>query len=209
MRSSPSHSIFLLALWCVLALPVGAQTATPATDASFRLQAGDAVRITVWRQPELSGEFLVTSNGQIAHPLYREIQVTGRPLATLESQIGTFLRQYVENPQFVVEPLLRISVSGLVDRPNVYSVTPGTTITQAIALAGGITEQGRQDRVRLVRNQSGRFVDPTEPRQGSMPVLSGDEILVGPRTQWFRNVFVPAATIVGAIASLVLAIRRD
>jgi protein involved in polysaccharide export with SLBB domain len=115
----------------------------------------------------------------------------------------------VENPRFVVEPLLRVSVSGQVDRPNLYTVAPGTTVAQAVAQAGGVTDQGRQDRVRLVRNQAERFVNLTDPRDGSQPVRSGDEIFVGPRSQWFRGVFVPTATIVGAIASLILAIRRS
>lgn len=207
MRCSSVRSL-VLALSLLAAAPAWAQTAAPAPDASVRLRPGDAVRITVWRQPELSGEFVVTALGEIAHPLYRELQVADRPLSDVESQLALFLRRHVDNPQFVVQPLLRVSVGGEVDRPNMYALPPGTTVVQAVAQAGGVTAQGRQDRVRLVRDQAERFVDLTDPRQSSMPVRSGDDIFVGPRSQWFRSIVVPAATIVGAVASLVIAIRR-
>lgn len=211
MRSSPIRSIALAVLALLSLGPAtqaGAQS-SPAGERAVQLQPGDVVRITVWRQPELSGEFVVTGDGQIAHPLYREVQVVGRPLSAVEAQLTEFLRRFVENPQFVVEPLFRVSVSGQVDRPNVFSVAPGTTLAQAVALAGGVTDQGRHDRVRLVREQAERFVDLSNPREGSMPVRSGDDISVSPRSTWFRSVIVPAATIVGAVASLVIAIRRD
>lgn len=209
MRCASIRSALVLALWCGLAVPARAQSAS-SLESSIQLQPGDVVRITVWRQPELSGEFPITASGQIAHPLYREVPVAGQPLATVEAQIAAFLRRFVENPQFVVQPLLRVSVSGQVDRPNIYSVAPGTTVAQAIAQAGGITEQGRQDRVRLVRDQRERWIDLTNPRDGSQPLRSGDELFASPRSQWFRSVVVPAATIVGAISSLVIAIsRRD
>jgi protein involved in polysaccharide export with SLBB domain len=207
MRSS-LRSALVIALSCGLAAAARAQTSMPSADPSVQLQPGDAVRITVWRQPELSGDFAVTASGQIAHPLYRDIRVAGVPMTTVEAQLTQFLRGYVENPRFVVQPLFKVSVSGQVDRPNVYAVSPGTTISQAVAQAGGVTNTGRQDRVRLVRDRGERFVDLTDPRAGSLPVRSGDEIVVGPRPQWFRSVVVPAATIVGAIASLVIAIRR-
>lgn len=211
----PFHAGRLVAL--VLAIgsvsPAHAQV-TPAsseparTMESARLRSGDIVRITVWRQPELSGEFAITADGRIAHPLYREINVVGRPVAEIEAEVERFLRRYVENPQFVLLPLIRVSVTGYVDRPNVYAVTVGTTVTQAVAQAGGVTEQGRQDRVRLVRDQRERFLDLTNPTDGNLQVESGDEIFVSQRSQWFRNVVVPVATIVGAVTSIVIAIRR-
>lgn len=181
----------------------------PVTANAIELQPGDALRISVWRQPELSGEFLIASDGAIAHPLYKDIRVVGRPLSAVEAQLTEFLRRFVESPRFVVEPLLRVTVSGEVNRPNVFAVPPSTTLAQALAQAGGANERGRRDRVRLVRNQGERFVNLTDPRQGRVTVHSGDEILVERQGQWFRNVLVPAATILGAAASVLIAIRRN
>lgn len=192
-----------------LAGEIDAQAAAPASEPTFRLQPGDAVRITVWRQPEFSGEFAVTTDGFLAHPLYRDVQVVGVPLGTVEAQLTEFLRRYVENPRFVIEPLIHVTVSGAVARPNVYSVRPGTSIVEVIAQAGGVTERGEPDRVRLIRSMAEQSVNLDDQRESRMPVQSGDEVFVDTRSQWFRSVIVPAATIVGAIASLVIAIRRD
>lgn len=186
----------------------GAQSALPSGEAP-ELQPGDALRISVWRQPELSGEFLVASDGTIAHPLYKDIRVVGQPLSAVERQLGDFLRRFVDSPRFVVEPLLRVAVSGEVTRPNIFTVPPGTTLAQALAQAGGVTERGRRDRVRLMRGQQERVVDLTDPRAGRQQIRSGDELIIDRQGQWFRNVLVPAATILGAAASVLIAIRRN
>lgn len=199
----------VLLLWVGVASDGGAQSAAPGAATSARLQPGDAVRITVWRQPELTGEFAVTADGQIAHPLYREVRVSGLSMTEVEAQLAAFLRRFVENPRFVVEPLLRVTVSGEVRRPDVLAVAPGTTVAQVVAKAGGVTERGRPDRARLVRGQTERIVSLVDPRESQMPVQSGDEVRADARSQWFRNVLLPAATIIGAAASLVIAIRRD
>lgn len=212
-----ARSMMLVALLCCpAAVTAGAQSTATAdarsasqVDEPFQLQPGDALRIQVWRQPELSGEFTVAADGSIAHPLYREIRVTGLSVAAARDQLDAILRRYVENPQFVVEPLLHVVVSGAVGRPDVYAVSPGTTIVQALAKAGGIAQDGEKDRVHLVRDLREQVVNLDDPRAGLMPVRSGDQILVDQRRQWFRSVIVPAATILGAVASVIIAIRRD
>lgn len=197
-----------LALAAGITVPAGAQLpVAPVTE--MQLRPGDLVRITVWRQDEFSGEYSITADGRIAHPLYSDINVLGKSLRQVEAELEGFLRQHVENPQFVMEPLVRVSVSGQVDQPSVYTVTPGTTASEAVAQAGGITDQGREDRVRLVRQQDERFIDLRNPGEGSIQLLSGDEIFVSTKRQWFRNVVLPVATIVGAVTSIVIAVRRD
>ena len=69
------------------------------------LNPGDVLRITVWRKPELSGEFIIATDGTVSHPLYRSVRVTGIPLPAVETRIREFLGMLEENPQFVVEPL--------------------------------------------------------------------------------------------------------
>src|SRR5688572_27242384 len=84
------------------------------------LNAGDVLRITVWRKPELSGDFLIAADGTVSHPLYRDVRVTGIPMAAVESRLRDFLATLEAKPQFVVEPLLRVAVSGEVRQPNMY-----------------------------------------------------------------------------------------
>lgn len=178
---------------------------TPASEPrASALNPGDQVRIAVWRQPEFTGDFVVSGNGTITHPLYREIQVTGIPLAMVEERLRTFLTRYVANPQFVVQPLVKIIVAGEVRSPNVYSVPPETTVAQAVVLAGGPTERGRLDRVRIIRDGQETQVDLTSASSdiALLQIRSNDQVFVSRRTNLFRDTVVPVLSAVGAIAAV-------
>lgn len=169
------------------------------------LNPGDQVRIVVWRNPELSGDFTVVANGTLNHPLYREVQVTGIPLTAVEDRLRTFISRYTTNPQFVVLPLVRIIVGGEVRTPNIFSVPPETTVTQAVILAGGPSERGKLDKVRLLRD--GQTINLDMGRQdsqaASLQVRSGDQIIIPRSTNVFRDFLGPTASMVGAIAAIV------
>ncbi len=173
------------------------------------LTPGDSVRIVVWRKPEFSGEFAVAADGSISHPLYQAVQVAGIPISAARANLRTFLLKFDQDPQFVMEPLIRVAVQGEVTRPAVYALSPGTTIGEALASAGGPTQFGRLDRVRLLRNEgAGRQtlqrLDLTRPENGEMllPIRSGDQILVERRHSIFSELIVPSLTVVGALASI-------
>ena len=175
----------------------------PATGPTS-LRPGDAVRITVWRQPELSGEFTISEQGTIQHPLYREIEVAGVPVSEARARVRAYLSRLEENPQFVVEPLLRVSVGGEVRQPSLYRLSPETSIAQAVAMAGGASDRGRLDQVRLLRDGEERWIDLTSPQSGlaQSPVRSGDQIFVERRTSIFRDYVAPAGSIIAALAAV-------
>jgi polysaccharide export outer membrane protein len=175
------------------------------------LGPGDIVKITVWRQPEYSGEYLVGGDGRVAHPLYRDIRVTGRSIADVEADLGKFLRaNVVENPQFIIEPLLRVAVGGEVRLPNLYSLRPELTVAQAISVAGGPNERARRDRVRVLRGGETLVLDLSRPNSGAMAtrVRSGDQIVVERRSAVFREYVAPTITVIGAVAAIVNALTR-
>jgi protein involved in polysaccharide export with SLBB domain len=190
----------------VVALSAAAELHAQATAApqGEGLNPGDQVRVLVWRKPELSGDFSIAPNGTITHPLYRSVQVTGVPMSVVEDRLRTFLLQYETNPQFVVQPLVKIIVGGEVRAPNLYSVPPETTIAQAVALAGGSTDRGRLDRVRVVRAGQEILVDLTRPDASAaqLQIRSGDQIMVARRANVFRDVVSPIASLVGAFAAI-------
>lgn len=177
---------------------------------SITLRPGDAVRITVWRKPEMSGEFAVAGDGSLTHPLYRALRVTGIPLVSAEGRVRTFLQQFETNPEFVIEPLLHVAVGGEVVRPNLYTLRPETSVSDAVALAGGPTDRGRRDRVRLLRDGSEVVLDLTRPQPGlaTTPIRSGDQILVDRKRALFREVLGPIITVAGATAAIVNVILR-
>lgn len=175
-----------------------------AQDSAGTLGPGDQIRITVWDNPKLSGDFTVAGDGTILHPLYREIQVTGVPLRTVDERIRTFLQRYQTNPQFVVQTLVRVVVGGEVRTPNVLSVPPETTVAQAIALAGGPTDRADLNNVRVIRNRQEMRMDLTRADSDAVliQIRSGDQILVG-RTPPSRLAYIaPVASTIAALAAI-------
>jgi protein involved in polysaccharide export with SLBB domain len=207
-------ALFPLLALALLSYPPRALAQERPQAGQSMLAPGDSVRIVVWRRPEFSGDFVVAPNGSVTHPLYRSVQVGGVPFATAEANLRRFLSRFEENPEFVMEPLVRVAVSGEVDRPRVYALRPETTIAEAVAQAGGTTENGNAGRVRLLRTEQGQqrqlIVNLNDPAHGVglMPVLSGDQIVVDRRRSFLREVLVPTLGIIGSIASLGLLIDR-
>lgn len=203
----------LLAL-VFLSVPASAQTSRATSEQSV-LSPGDSVRIVVWRKPEFSGDFVVAPNGTITHPLFRSVQVGGMPFANAEANVRRFLTRFEENPEFVMEPLIRVAISGEVDKPQVFALRPETTIAEAVARAGGATEAGARNRVRVVRlNPSGEqeqlIVNLTDPTvgYGRIPVRSGDQIIVDRKKSFMKDILLPTLGVIGSIASLGLLIDR-
>ena len=201
---------FLTMLWLAL-LPVGvaAQAETVPTPTRV-LEAGDAVLISVWQNEALSGEFAISEDGSIAHPLLREVQVAGLPMSAVESRLRARLERLETDPQFVIQPLLRVSVGGEVRQPSLYRLPPTTTIAEAVALAGGASDRARLDRVRLFRGGEEIMVDMTSPEAGlaQTPISSGDQIFVDRRTSLFRDYIAPAGSITAALVGLISVLTR-
>jgi polysaccharide export outer membrane protein len=194
---------------CCLARALDAQIVSISAPPTV-LSAGDVVRITVWRRSELSGEFPIAADGSILHPLYRELNVVGVPFQAVEDRVRAFLARLETNPSFVVAPLLRIAVGGEVRQPSLYTLPPETTLAQAVAMAGGATERGRLDQVRITRGGRVYTVDLTRPDTEitRARIASGDQILVGRRSLGFRDVVGPTSSVIAAIAAIVsLALR--
>ena len=173
------------------------------------------MRITVWRKPEFSGDYVVAPDGSITHPLFRSVKVAGLPFAKAEANLRTFLSQFEDNPQFVMEPLIRLSVSGEVTKPSVFAGRPETTLGEAIARAGGPTPTAASNRVRLIRvtpsGQQTQFTINLQESKGSpgtTPLRSGDQIVVDRKKNFFKDFVLPALGVIGSIASIGLLIDR-
>jgi polysaccharide export outer membrane protein len=200
-----------------LALPAAGGAQTPprapqreAPVGEARLEPGDLIRITVWRKPELSGEFTIDAHGAPRHPLYKKVPVVGMPLAEAERRLVQFLTEYEQNPQVVIEPLFRVTIGGEVMTPNLFTLARETTVLQAIALAGGPTERGRLNKVRIIRGNEEIEADLTkaDSEWARRRINSGDQILVSRKRNFLTEVVAPFAAIVGAVAALVNITRK-
>lgn len=213
----------LLVIGCVVALPndiaaqaSARQSSTSSLDsvaAGTTLAPGDILKIAVFRNPELSCECVIASDGSIVHPVYHELKVAGIPLTSVESRIHAFLAQYESNPMVVLSPLIRVFVGGEVRQPNVYNVPPGTTIAQVIGLAGGPTDRAALERVRVWRGTQHLTVNllTSDASATQLPVHSGDQILIARTRSFFQDFLAPASSLIAAAAAvttMVVQLRR-
>lgn len=198
----PTFRAQLALLLLALPLPAVAQSSAPIAPAM--LAPGDVVRIVVWRRPEFTGEYVVAPDSTITHPLLREVKVAGVPFGIVEERLRAFLTKFDANPAFVFSPLLHVFVGGEVRQPNLYTVPPGSTIAQVIAMAGGPTERGNLQKVTLTRHQQREEFDliPADSPGATLEVRSGDQVVLDRRRSVFTDVIVPAASLVAAAAAI-------
>ena len=145
----------------VLSLGACSTAGGPACDpsapaaAAYQLGAGDQLRLTVYRQPELSGPFAIDGQGNFAVPLVGEIRAHGLSTREIEAQIRTRLMEggYLVDPQVGVEVLTHrsIYVMGEVNRPGQYEYQSGMNVINAVALAGGYTYRANSKEVSIRR----------------------------------------------------------
>lgn len=200
--SSMQRILLFLALLAAFALPGRAAAQAAAADSAY-LRPGDLIRLAVFRQPDFSGEFPVSPEGTIQHPLLAEVNVVGVPRSVIRERLRVALSRYERDPSFVFSFLYRVAVGGEVRLPNLYTVIPETTVGQAVATAGGLTEYGRLDRVVVARGGQEMMLDLRDPVQAETRIRSGDQVRVTRRGNLMRDVIGPFASVIGAIAAVV------
>lgn len=204
-------TFLLLTAALVLGVPTGAhaqaQSQPQATaSAAQMLRPGDIVRLRIWREPDMSGEFLVDEAGMVVFPRVGEYRVLDDTPETLTARLVTDYRQYLVNPSIEVTVLRRVRIVGAVNNPGLYPVDPTVTVADALALAGGATLAGDPDKIRIIRDGIEVAVDiRANLRIADSPIQSGDQIYVPERSWVSRNSGVVAAAITGTV-SLIIAL---
>lgn len=200
--------LLLLTSLLVLAVPIGArgqeQLVTAAQTQTLR--PGDIVRLRIWREPDMSGEFTVDEAGMVVFPRVGEYRVMDDTPETLAARLVADYRQYLVNPSIEVTVLRRVRIIGAVNNPGLFPVDPTVTVADALALAGGATLNGDPDKIRIIRDGVEIAVDiRANTRIADSPIRSGDQIYVPERSWVARNSGVVAAAITGTV-SLIIAL---
>jgi len=218
-----SVSPLALAISLLLAAPIGLaaqngaageqqmQGAQEATAGNEVLSPGDLIRLTIWREPDLSGEFLVDEEGVAVFPLLGPQRVADEPIRSLKRRLTEAYQEYLRNPSIEVVPLRRINVLGAVRTPGLHPVDITMTLADAIALAGGSTPQGHVDRVELIRDGKrirGRLSQTATIAE--LSIRSGDQLFVPERNWISRNSGIVATTISASVSLIIaLVIRKQ
>lgn len=151
-------------------------------DAPYLLDSGDQLRIIVFGQEDLSGQYAVDGAGHISMPLLPPIIARGATTDQLESALVSALSQsLLRNPNVSVEVVTfrPFFILGEVVRSGQYPFVAGMTVQTAVAIAGGYTHRADEDVVRITRNMGDRIVELGVPTTSA--IRPGDTILVGER----------------------------
>ncbi|CAN5897828.1 hypothetical protein BH20GEM1_BH20GEM1_10270 [soil metagenome] len=174
-----------------------------------KLVPGDVIRLNIWREPDLTGEFLVQEDGTVVLPKVGPIHVTEHTPSELKDRLVEEYSKTLRNPSIEVVVLRRILISGEVGTEGVYPVDPTMSLVEALALAGGPSPSAKKDRVMLIRD--GREIeidldDPLEVRD--VALQSGDQLLVPSASTLIRN-WKLLVGMVSSTISLAILLTRD
>jgi polysaccharide biosynthesis/export protein len=177
-----------LSFWPLLAWAVGT-AGSASTD--YRLQPGDLLMVSVWKEADLSSEILVRPDGGITMPLAGEIPAAGHSVEEVRAAIDQRLRKFIPDPAVTV--ILKqtlgnqIFIIGKVNRPGQYPISRPVDVVQALSLAGGMTPFASVDHIRVLRRDGDRqltlpfrYSDVEHGRDLQQNILlqSGDTVVV-------------------------------
>ena len=151
--------------------------------ATNKLGPNDKVRIIVFGQPTLTGEYTLDGNGVLAFPLIGNIPASGSTTAELQKAIAAKLEpEYLINPSVSAEIVTRrpFYVIGEVQKPGNYPYVSDMTAINAVAMAGGFTYRARKNDFYIRRlDKDGRMVR-IEAKAGTV-LQAGDTLEVRER----------------------------
>lgn len=215
-RTTRLLAVVLAVAGLALASPIRAQEDAEADEVRqtrTTLRPGDMLRISVWPNDDLSGEFQVEESGYAHLPMLGRVQVQGMPLDQLRSRIRQGYAQSMKNPVVTITPVFNVGVLGQVRSPGVYPVTPTNTLLDVVGMAGGFADRAAAERIRLVREgQAIQFNAERALEEGrgvsALKLQSGDRIVVPQATQGitFGSVltFVQTAATIGFLVDRAL-----
>lgn len=152
------------------------------TIREYRLGSGDKVRVTVFGEASLSGEYQVSGTGAIALPLIGQVQAVGLTTAEFQDLVAQKLSAgYINEPRVSAEVLnyRPFYILGEVRSPGEYPYTNGLTVLNAVATAGGFTYRADSSRVFIKRGDE--TVETAVALTTTTPVSPGDTIRIGER----------------------------
>jgi protein involved in polysaccharide export with SLBB domain len=153
-----------------------------AAIAPAKLRPGDKIRITVFGEDKLSGDYQIDQSGQISLPLAGTITALGLTQAELEQALAKkFRSQYLKDPKVTVTvaTLEPFYLMGEVQKPGQYPYQSGLNVLTALAIGGGPTYRASRSAVQIQRR--GETSMREYPISTSVPVLPGDVIKVPER----------------------------
>lgn len=173
----------------------------------------DKVKVLVYQEPDLSGDYVVDGSGRVNLPLVGQIEIQGRTASEASDLIRSRLAQtYLRDPKVsvVVSQAAQrtITVEGAVGQSGVFPIEGQTTLIRAVAMARGTTQDAHLSRVIVFRTQKGQRtaaafdLKAIRAAESPDPEIYGNDVIVvtGSRAVW-RDVLA-AIPILGVFTAL-------
>ncbi len=182
LRGALAVSLLIALGACDRPVPLTEEDLLAVRSQPVLIQPGEKLRINVFGEGNVSGDYDVDPSGFVVVPLAGRIRAEGLPKAQLEAALTSKLRgEYLKDPKVSIEVVLYrpFYVTGEVERVGEVPYRAGTNVVTALAMAGGATYRGSQNRVLIKRAQD---VDFREfPLSSLVPVYPGDVLRVPER----------------------------
>jgi protein involved in polysaccharide export with SLBB domain len=207
-RPYPLKSVYVSVLAAAL-LIAPSPAVSQATGSGQLIRSGDVIRLKIWREPDMSGEYIVDEAGTVVFPRVGEYNVLGDTNASLQGRLLADYQRYLRNPSIDIIVLRRIGIIGSVNQPGLKLVDPTVTISDALALAGGATPLGDPNKIRILRDGQEIAVEVgADMRLSDSPIRSGDQLFVPERSWISRNSGVVATGISASVALIIAVFIR-
>ncbi len=178
--------------WVPLQAQEDTKTVTGNDASSYRVQAGDILEISVWKEEGLQKDVLVRPKGGISFPLIGDLAAQGKSVEQIRSEIAARLTRYVPKPAVTVAVKQvvgnKVYVIGRVNQPGDFIVDHNIDVMQALSMAGGTTPFAKLNDIKILRRVGNRqtiigFKYPEVVKGRNLEqniILQGGDIVVVP-----------------------------
>jgi polysaccharide export outer membrane protein len=143
-----------LALLCAFAGVAAGQDSAPVRD-PYRINPGDVLQISVWKEQDLQRELLVNPDGHFAFPLAGDMVAEGKTVEEIRKELTGKLERFIPDVAVTVATLQlngnKVYVLGQVNRPGEFIMNRMTDVMQVIGIAGGPNAFANLDEIRVLR----------------------------------------------------------
>lgn len=123
-------------------------------DNEYKLAPGDKIHVIIFGEETLTGDYVITSGGNLSFPLVGNLKATDKTVEGLQAALAKALGDgFLNNPRVSMQVVSfrPFYILGEVSRPGEYPVSTGLTLQQAVASAGGFTYRANTKRAFLKR----------------------------------------------------------
>lgn len=154
------------------------------------LRPGDRLLVKIWIDTLFADTVRIDETGAAMLPRLGPMRITDLLSSAVADSVRRAYTRVTRTPSIEVTPLRRVTVIGEVKKPATYFVETMTTLREAVALAGGVTDIGTLGRITVVRDSARVVIDKWEQRRDEPVIVRSGDVVWVDREPWLkRNIF--------------------